>query len=154
MQTKLTILASAIMGISGVCAWKGHNASGLGFLIFSVLIYVIAFTTKDKKDKQINEIHTAVTRKTENRSIPEKPKNIDEKQIKILSIFIDTNETHIGEAAVMGLSPFNYHETKHLLSSLESLNFIGARVTCDEELKSEYYIKDEGRNFALKKKLV
>jgi hypothetical protein len=154
VQTKLTILFGIFGGISALSFSTNQSILlSIGMALVASIFGLFAYLSRDKKDKQIEEIHTVVTRKTENKSISEKPKTIDENQMKILSIFMNTNETHIGESTVMNLSPFNYHETKHLLSSLKSLNFIGARTYYDET-ESEYFIKEEGRALALKKNLV
>jgi len=63
VQTKLNIIASAFIGISGLCALVGHNALAFIFFIIGILLYLIAFLSKDKKDNQIEEIHRITTTK-------------------------------------------------------------------------------------------
>lgn len=61
MQTKLNILSSAIVGVSGVCVLVGYNFTGLIFFIAGILLYLAAFLSKDRKDQQIEEIHAITT---------------------------------------------------------------------------------------------
>lgn len=61
MQTKMNILASAIIGVSGLCTLVGHNIPALIFFIIGILLYLAAYLSQDKKDKQLEEIHLITT---------------------------------------------------------------------------------------------
>lgn len=73
MQTKLNILASAIIGVSGLCALVGHNIPALIFFIIGILLYLAAYLSQDKKDKQIEEIHQFATAESKSEKETTKP---------------------------------------------------------------------------------
>ena len=127
MQTKFIIIASAIIGVSGVYTWFGHNPSGLIFFVVGILFYLVAFLSKDKKDQQIEEMHTVIIRNSTDISFQEETKSIDGNQNRILSIFMNTTDPFISASRVIELSPFGFHETKDILHSLKLFEFVGSR---------------------------
>ena len=56
MQTKLSILASIFIAIFGLCVYMEHNITSLISFIIGVVLYLIAFISRDKKDKKSNKI--------------------------------------------------------------------------------------------------
>lgn len=62
MQTKLVILASVTGGISALSFSTNQNALlSLSTALIASVLYLAAFLSKDKKDKQIEEIHQSTT---------------------------------------------------------------------------------------------
>ena len=63
MQTKLVILASVTGGISALSFSTNQNILlSLSTALVASALYLPAYLTKDKKDKQIEEIHTIATK--------------------------------------------------------------------------------------------
>lgn len=64
MQTRLNIIGTALLGIAGYYAYLNYHYILTGAVfIGGIALVVIAATKKDKKDKQIEEIHSIATKK-------------------------------------------------------------------------------------------
>lgn len=62
MQTKLVILASVTGGVSALSFSTSQNTLlSLSTALIASVLYLAAFLSKDKKDKQIEEIHQTTT---------------------------------------------------------------------------------------------
>jgi len=103
MQTKLICAGAALLGIASYLAYLNYHYVLTGSMfIGGIAVTIFAITGKDKKDKQIEEIHATVTNKNKPLLLepekPEKPKKeqkteLSETHEKVLELLFDKEST-------------------------------------------------------------
>lgn len=62
MQTRFNLIAAAILALAGLCSTiSSHHIVSIFFYSIGIILVLAAFLSKDKKDKQIEEIHDKIT---------------------------------------------------------------------------------------------
>ena len=100
MQTRLNIIGTALLGVAGYYTYLNYHYVLTGAMYISGIAFIVfAAIKKDKKDKQIEELHTIATKefktnliKTEKPSIKDAAVELPEETINVLKTISELEE--------------------------------------------------------------
>ncbi|MDD2319349.1 MAG: hypothetical protein PHO83_04780 [Geobacteraceae bacterium] len=157
MQTKLVILASIFGVISALSFSTNQNIllSLFTGLIASTL-FLLAYFSKDKKDKQIEEIHATVTTKTKSEVSVQIPQSITQKERrqtipeahdKVLELLFQKPSTVDNICKTLKLQK---EEANYFLNDLWGKNQVAPPAPYSSP--QEWRIDQEGREYVMMKR--